>query len=140
MALQPDDMISLLLNACPTAKPAWIEHLADWPDETPGQFLNMAVFARHIVQCDTDSQSTEFPAFFELVERFIADGTDEVRGLAVVGLLEDLQTIASHFPQGTTRLEPLLGPLSRKAWNELIGLWDGKSSLMDVIRTQKSDA
>jgi hypothetical protein len=140
MALQPDEMIDLLLNACPTARAAWIEHLADWPNETPGHFLSMAVFARHIVQCDTCSQGTEFPAFFALVERFIAGGTDEVRGLAIVGLLEDIQTIASHFPQGTTRLEPLLGPLSRQAWNELLGLWEGKSSLMDVIRFQRSDA
>jgi hypothetical protein len=140
MTLQADEMVDLLLKACPTANPAWSEHLADWPAEKPGHFLNMAVFARHIVECDTSSRSTEFPAFFELVERFVAEGTDEVRGLAVVGLLEDIQTIASHYPQGTTRLEPLLGPLSRQAWNELVDLWKGKSTLMDVIRSQKSDA
>jgi hypothetical protein len=140
MPLLPQDMVELLLKACPTAAKAWNEHLEWWGNAERGNFNDMSVFSRHVVECDSQLLTDEFPAFFALVERFITEGSEEVRGLAVVGLLEGIQNVASHAPQGSTRIEPLLLPNSRQAWNELIGLWEGKSSLMDVIRSQRSDA
>jgi hypothetical protein len=133
-------MVQLLLEACPTAASAWNDHVEWWGDQERGHYNDMAVFSRHIVDCDSQMRPDELPAFFALLERFITEGSAEVRGLAVVGLLEGLMTVASHTPQGSTRLEPLLLPLSRQAWNELVSLWAGKSSLMDVIRSQRSDA
>lgn len=133
-------MVELLLKACPTATTAWNDHLEWWGDQERGRFNDMGVFAQHVVDCDCQLRTEEFSAFFALLERFLVEGSEEVRGLAVVGLLEGIQNVASHTPQGATRLEPLLMPKSRQAWNELASLWEGKSSLMDVIRSQRSDA
>jgi hypothetical protein len=137
MALESHDLIELLLKACPTAAKAWSDHLEWWGDEKRGYFNDMSVFAQHVVECDSQSRTAELPAFFGLIEKLITEGSEEVRGLAVVGLLETIQNQASHTPQGSTRLEQYLLPHSRQAWNELISLWDGKSSLMDVIRSQR---
>jgi hypothetical protein len=140
MALKPKDMVELLLQVCPSATSVWNDHVEWWKGQERGYYNDMGVFADHLVDSHGKSQNGEFQAFFQLVERFIVEGDDEVRGLAVVGLLETVQLVASHTEDGDKVFEPFLLPQSRQAWNELHELWTGKASLMDVIRSQKRDA
>jgi hypothetical protein len=58
--------------------------------------------------------------------------------LVVIGLLEDIQTIASHQPFGPTAFVQSLGPISRQGWDDIAKTWEGKSTLMDVIRSERN--
>ncbi len=64
------------------------------------------------------------------------EGDDEVRDLVSIGLLEDLQTIASWRPFGMDVFLPWLGPTSLHAWNEILTMWKGKHSLAEVLRAE----
>ncbi len=77
---------------------------------------------------------------FSLVERMLIKGDEEVRSLASIGLLEDLQNIASWQPFGMNVFLPWLGPKSQMAWNEILAMWVGKHSLGDVLRAEREQA
>ena len=125
----------LLLAACPGFQSAWEEHCAYWNGETPGTYLDAAEFARYVVACYERDDTSEFPAAFAVVEKILNEGTQEARDLAGIGVIEDIQTIASHSCGGDVFFE-WLGPTSRVAWAQIAKIWEGKSSLMDVIRAE----
>ncbi len=118
------DVLPAFLAACPTIKPAWESHLASWGDETErGHFNDAAVVAHHIVDRFERGDLTELPAVFAVLERCLAEGDKEARGLATVGIIEDIQNIASHRDFGPDVFLRWLGPLSRAAWDELCVFW-----------------
>jgi hypothetical protein len=135
MITEPEVM-PLLLAACPGFQSAWEEHRPYWNGETPGAYLDVEGFARYIVACYERSDTSEFPAAFAAVEKILNEGNQEARDLAGIGVIEDLQTIASHSCGGDVFIE-WLGPTSRIAWAEIAKMWEGKSSLMDVIRAER---
>jgi hypothetical protein len=79
---------------------------------------------------------SEFPAAFAAIERVLNEGDQRARGIAGIGVLEDIQTIASHSCGGDVFVE-WLGPTSRVAWVQIAKMWEGKSSLMAVIRAER---
>ncbi len=54
----------------------------------------------------------------------------------MVGLLEDIQVIATHYPFGQEAFVPYLGQISLQAWYWIEKTWEGKPSLMDVVRSE----
>jgi hypothetical protein len=135
--LHKADVVPLLLDACPGARTAWDEHRADWDDEEPGAFLDMAVFARHVVESAVRGDTDGFHEFFGLVERLLVEGDEEVQGLASVGLIETIQTVSSHYPLPAGFYVPWMGPASQVAWQRIAILWEGEQSLADVIRAER---
>jgi hypothetical protein len=131
-----DDLIEPLLAACPSFRPPWEQHLADWRGQDAGIYNDLAVFAHHLVDSYAADRTAEFAAVFQLIERLISQGPEEVRAPLLVGLLEDLQVGASHQPFGGDAFLPWLGPESRRAWQEISKVWEGKRSLADVIRAE----
>jgi len=132
-----DEVVPLLLETCPSAEAAWRDHVQYWKPETRGYFLDVAVFAQHLVEEFDRGSTNEFPAFFQLLERMIVEGDQEVIDLAVVGLIEGIQNIASHGEFGYRVFEKWLGPKSRQGWVEIEAAWEGKSSLAEVIRAER---
>jgi hypothetical protein len=132
-------MAAALLNAIPSARTRWDQHLEYWGDDERGDYLDMAEFAHHIVECYRNGETDELPSVFALIERFVTEGPSDVRGLATVGLLETIQTVGSHDPWGYEVYEQWLGPHSRDAWQATEKLWAGKSSLMDVVRSLRRE-
>lgn len=55
--------------------------------------------AHHLARKANVGQTAELASCFALVERWITEGNDEVRGLTVVGLLEDL-LLPHHYLGG----------------------------------------
>ena len=131
------EAITLLLEACPGIEPDWKEHLAWWEDEERGNYNDISVIAHYLVKCVKNGQTGFFPRVFQLVEEGITEGDEETRNLMVVGLLEGLQNIASWESFGYGVFEQWLGPKSQMAWRQLEKLWEGKSSLMEVIREER---
>jgi hypothetical protein len=129
------EAMPLLLAACPGFRTAWDEHLAYWNGEEPGAFNDAAEFARYIVESYERNDTSEFPAAFAAIEKILNEGNQEARDIAEIGIIEDLQTIASHSCGADVFVE-WLGPTSRIAWAQIAKMWEGKSSLMDVIRAE----
>lgn len=133
------DIVPKLLLACPTAKPAWDDHVESWAGQKRGHYNDISVFAHHIVNSFREARTEEFPEFFATLEELLQDGDAEVKDLASIGIIEDIQNIASHEEHGYQVFERWLGPLSHHAWREVEIIWEGKSGLADVLRAEKRD-
>lgn len=136
MEITADQMVPELLRACPSAKSRWDEHLAWWGDDERGRYNDVNVFAQYVVDSYVGRNVDERAAFFTLLERFLTEGDAEVVELASVGLIEDIQNLASHRTCGLQAFKEWLGPVSRVAWTEVEEMWRGKGSLADVIRSE----
>ncbi len=123
-----------LLRLCPGAEPAWQEHLASWGGEERGIYNDLAVFAHHLV--DTAAKGDFGPAdrVFAFMESALESPDEEVEGLLVWGLLEDVQTISSHTRGLQQSLSQRLGQKSLDVWRTIAEAWSGNRSLADVLR------
>lgn len=132
------EVIPLLLETCPGISARWAEHLAGWEGSERGPFNDTSEIARYVVDSFAEVKTEEFGALFSLLERIIRDGDEDARGLAVVGVLESVQTISSHHAFGPEAFESWLGPLSRQAWADIDRLWSaGGGSLAGVVRYEQ---
>lgn len=132
-------VVPLLLEASPSVRAAWEEHLAAWKGEQAGEFNDAAVFAHHIVDCYAIKATADFGALFATLERILCEGDEEARSLAAFGVLEDVQTVSSHQPFGPDVFVEWLGPKSRDAWDQIAALWRaGGGSLAGVTRYERS--
>jgi len=127
-------IIAPVLLACPSFKPAWDAHLADWGPNEPGIYNDLAVLAQHIVNLAAARQTAEFPALFSIFEDLISSSDPELVKVVSFGLIEDLQTIATHHPGTGHEIFGALQPRSQQAWQAVAKSWDGETSLADVIR------
>jgi hypothetical protein len=130
-------IIPKFLEIYPEFQQRWKEHLNDWDGESPGYYLDLAEFARFLVDQYESNLTNKFAEVFDQIERFLMEGDEEIKGIITVGLLEDIQTIASNRSFGYSVFEKWLGVESKKAWLYLEEIWEGKSSLMDVIRSEQ---
>lgn len=124
--LGKDDMMPILLDACPSFAPAWQEFLAEWrgEDDLP-LYLALGDLAWHLIGLVERGETAELPAVFRVVERWHLEGDEYVHEAATVGLLEDLQNLNLH-KHGTdpAHFRTMLGPESRRCWDDLAASWD----------------
>jgi hypothetical protein len=132
-------IMPMLLEACPGFQTAWQRHLESWGGEEPGTYNDASEFAHYLVDSYEGGVTSEFPAAFATLETIFADGDQEARDVAGVGVLESLQNICSNHSCGSDVFIQWLGPLSRSAWAQIEKMWEGKHSLMDVIRAELAD-
>ena len=132
------EIMPMFLAACPGFESTWQEHKRWWKAEEAGEFNDIAEFARYLVESYESGRTSEFPTAFAILERVLNEGDEEARALGEIGLIEDLQTISSHRPWNSDVFKAWLGPLSATAWQQIEKMWEGKSSLMDVLRAEKS--
>lgn len=97
-------------------------------DEEAGIYNDLAVFAHFIVNAFSKNETARFPAVFQVIEALPSDGTEEVKGAAGIGFLEDLQNIASWQPFGSDAFLPWFGPNSLEVWKYLKSIWAGKKA------------
>lgn len=136
----PQDKSQLMpwiLKIAPDFKPRWQKHLERWDGQPAGIYNDIAEFAHYVVDCYDTGETSCYSAFFDLVERLIATGSKEMQDLAVVGFLEDIQTIASWRPHKGKAFVRWLGPKSQVAWAQLDELWANHGSLANIIRAER---
>ncbi|HKN91523.1 MAG TPA: hypothetical protein VJ622_14710 [Acidimicrobiia bacterium] len=131
-----DEVMPLLLSACPSFVPKWEAVAGENVDEDdPSKrlcYLDAGDFIRHLVELRLAGRIEEMPAVFEVIERLHVEGDHYVRELATIGYLEGLQmrtvTEAGLDPEQDFR--PYFGPVSNKWWERLNRLWAGDASAL----------
>ena len=129
----------MFLAVCPGFQQQWQEHLDWWAGKEAGTYLDVAEFARYLVDSYEQGKTSEFDAVFGILERILNEGNQEAREIGEIGLIEDLQTIGSHRSWSVDVFKKWLGPQSLASWAAIEKIWEGKSSLMDVLRAERSD-
>lgn len=110
--LRKQDIIPLLLAACPDFEPHWQKHLELWEGDSPGIYADVSAFADYIAGAHRQSDSQTVRGAFEVLERFLMEGDAETQEVAVIGLIEGIQNSA-------------LRAKSPEAWNQLNDFWEG---------------
>ena len=129
--LTPDQVMPLLLLACPSFTPAW-DTIADEnldPESPAGRlgYLDASEFVRHLVRLQLAGTVSEFPGVFEAIERMIIEGDPYVENLAVVGYLEGLQmrAVTDHGIDPEVVFRPYFGPTANHWWERINRFWAG---------------
>jgi hypothetical protein len=108
---------------------------AMFPDyQNSGQ---MAGLASHLIECAKSKETERVSQFFEQVEFQMIYGSEEVRKMLLVELLENLKNLASMQNLDYAIFEPWLGPETHVAWRWLEKRWQGRASLADSLRSEK---
>jgi hypothetical protein len=120
-----EQVMPLLLNACPSFSKRWEEHRAFYEEEEL-LYVDLGEFAHHLVELQQTSRTQEFPAVFEIIERMHLEGDHYVKEAATIGMLEGIQNVA-----GNSRVEPeeflqYLKPESVRWWRQLNDFWEAK--------------
>ena len=136
--LEKEQLIPQLLQAFPEFQDRWNKHVEHWGEQEAGSYNDMAEFVVFVIEDLYDKRKHEqLELVFQQMEEFLKACDQEARDVVVLGFFETLQCVASHRPYGKRAFVRFLGPLSAQAWEELNALWEGKSSLMDVIREER---
>ena len=121
-----DQVMPLLLEACPSFSEKLKEHRAFYEDEDL-LYVELGEFAHHLVELHKSNQAGEFPAVFEIVERLHLEGDAYVKEAATIGLLEGIQNVAGNSGVDPEEFFPSLKPESAKRRRQLNDFWDGKT-------------
>ncbi len=116
--------------------PSLAERLSSLTADEASDSRLMAELGSHVVDLFEEGRASDIRPAFNLAEHFIATGTEAERHAAMVGFLETVQNVASHRQCGGAVFEEFLGPWSCKAWAELNQIWQGKTSLAEVVASE----
>lgn len=108
-----------IVATVPDFQPQYQRFLAGWQGEDTPWYLAMGELAHYIVECFEQGDTSRYQELFSAVERVLENGDREVQNLIWVGLLEDIQNIASHRSFGPDVFRTWLGSQSLIAWNEI---------------------
>jgi hypothetical protein len=131
-------VISSLLGSFPEFSGRWKCHIKWWGGESAGSYNDMSEFVHFVVE-DLYEKGLieEVRRAFQVLEDLFVEGDEEARNLIGLGFFETLQCFASWRHGGNKVYEQFLGPMSKRVWAELLVMWAGKSSLMEVIRAER---
>jgi hypothetical protein len=132
-----EEVVTTFLRIAPAFAQDWNEHLTFWGGEPRGQYNDTAEIARFVVLSFKRGNTNWFPEFFAEIEDWLKRDDPALADLLTVGLLEDIQTVSSHETFGSAVFEQWLGPVTKSHWLRTRQMWQGKSSLMDVVRAEK---
>ena len=131
-------IISSLRQTFPSFSNRWKKHIAWWGGKSAGSYMDMAEFVYFVVEDLYEKGNLgETRRAFLYLEQLLTGANQNTRGLIGLGFFETLQNVASWRPGGNKVYEQFLGSTSKQIWAELQIMWQGKSSLMDVVRAER---
>src|SRR5688572_5432160 len=102
-----EQVMPLLVTACPSFSKRWEEHRALYESEEL-LYVDLVEFACHLVELQKANRTEEFRPIFDIIERMHLQGDHYVKEAITIGLLEGIQNVA-----GNSGVEPDLHvPLS----------------------------
>src|SRR5882724_6209517 len=93
--IRREQVMPLLLNACPSFSKRWEGHRAIYEDEEL-LYVDLGEFAHHLVELLKSNCTEEFAAVFEIIERMHLEGDHYVKEAATIGMLEGIQNVAGN--------------------------------------------
>jgi hypothetical protein len=138
------DVIDVLRDVAPDFQPRWQAFLEWWEGEEHGNYNAMAEFAHFLVDSYAIGNLDCFQAVFGEVERLLLEGDSETQSLLSVGLIEDIQNIASHHSFGASIFEPWLGKESLRVWREIdegmrqVAVWASENPTPSSLRAKEA--
>jgi len=122
-----EQVMPLLLVACPSFSKRWEEHLAFYQAEDEQLlYLDLGEFAHHLVELHKAHRVEEFPAVFQAVESFHLEGDDFVKEAVTIGLLEGIQNVAGNMGVDPEEFLQYLKAQSLRWWRQLNDFWNAK--------------
>lgn len=118
-------VIPMLLEACPSFRPVWEEHLRDNGEEI--LYVALGDFARHLLDLFQAGEAETFPGVAQVIERLHVEGDPYVREAATIGLIEDIQNVWGNNNVDPEVFFPFLLPESARWWKSLNKFWSGES-------------
>jgi hypothetical protein len=133
--IDQDQMMGVLLNACPSFAPHWQTFLDEWAshsDELP-LYLVLGDFARHVIGFLERHEIDWITNVFTAVECLQNEGDQYVREAMTIGFLENVQNSNLH-PNGTDpeQFRQYLGPVTVKFWDKLNRFWQNGEVITEV--------
>lgn len=127
--IEKQEVMKLLLKACPSYQDRWKEYFADIYDEGDEQLLycDLGDFSDHLIELFKTNNLNEFPETFEIIELLHINGDEFVKEAATIGLLEGIQNVALNSDLDPNVFSKYLKPESLRWWNNLNDYWDGKT-------------
>ena len=134
----PEQMMVLLLAACPSFEPEYQEFLEEWEDnefavDEDGNYalpyyLALAELARHLVRVLQAGDTEEVQRVFNVAEHLLLFGDDSTSTAIGVGLLEDLQNGGNYEAEEISiereDFRAFMGPEAEFFWNKLYLFWE----------------
>ncbi len=109
-----------IVEVVPGFRPQWEAFVEMWSDEEYAPLYSaMGDLASYLVDCYEQGKTAEFPALFSLVETQYGTDDNELKTLVALGLLETMQSVASHRPFGFQVFREWLGPRTLVSWDEV---------------------
>ena len=116
-----EQVMPLLLEACPSFRPAWESELDD-VDRTL-TYTCLVHLAEHLLYLHKNKTHDEFGAVAKVIEKLHVDGDDYVQEAATIGLLEGIQNVWGNSGADPEEFRSFLLPESAKWWDELNRFW-----------------
>jgi hypothetical protein len=119
MSVKRED-VERIIASVPGFQAQWQVFLKEWEKETsPPWYLGMGELAHYLVENYAQRATAEFAELFVSVEALLHKPDPELENLITVGLLEDIQNVASHRDFGAAPFREWLGPRSLVVWDEI---------------------
>lgn len=122
MAIEQNQVMPMLLNACPSFKSTWEASLKR--SDTALLYISLGEFARHLRELYLLNRTSEFAAVATVIENLHVYGTPYVREAASVGLLENIQNSWRNNGLNPELFAKYLHPESARWWHSLNSFWD----------------
>ncbi len=113
----------LLLEACPSFRPKWDEHVEDYGEEL--LYVALGSLARHLLDLYKQQKVDCYSAVARVIEQLETEGDGYVREAATIGLLEGIQNVWGNNNVDPELFFPYLLPQSAKWWRSLNDFWRG---------------
>lgn len=123
--ISKEEMIPMLLAACPGLRAPFEAAMAEWDGPSPGLHLEIMEFVALLLEAYERGDSECVQAAFDTAEKFLAEGDSGTREYAKIGFIEDIQNAASWRSCGAGAFLRFLKPHSKKAWDDLEEFWSG---------------
>jgi hypothetical protein len=131
-----EQMVPMLLAACPSLREAWEASAAEWGGgPSPGVYIEFGDFVALFLEAYARGDSGCAQAVFDTVETFLSEGDSEIREYATIGFIEAVQNQASRKTFGAEAFLPFLKPRAQAAWKELDEFWQGMNSSKSEIKS-----
>jgi len=121
--IESPDAFPLLVQACPSFRPAWEAHLREWGNDV--LYIAAGNLADHLLALLGSGRIEAFAPVAQAIERLLVEGTPEVQTLAVVGVIEGIQNGWANQGTDPGIFGAYLGPEGRRNWQALNEFWGG---------------